>query len=504
MNARTCDNWLHIIEQALNANQLVQAQQEAMTALTVFPEESALWVALGSIYSQQGAFTEAIQAFEHAIAINPHPTAFFALGSLYQQQNKLEHAEQAYLSALQRDPQNEAAYYNLALLYQDTQQYTLAFNCYEQSLCLNPSHLAACWNYASLLFARGHYKKAAHYYQHAFMLAPHEPDLARNYSSVLYLLGQFETIIEILTPFLTSHPEESEIYYALGLAYYHLDQLEPARLFLQQTLVRNPHRLEAYSNLNDIYARLQEFAQAQAYGQQALIRKDQRVCARITPASLPQDILHTVAQKKKIISFSLWGEAPTYTRGAIENAQCASQFYPGWTCRFYCDQSVPENIRETLITAGAEVILMPPAQHYEGLFWRFHVACDPTVGYFLCRDCDSRLNLREQAAVAAWLASGQAFHIMRDALIHSELILAGMWGGIANCLPTFSHDMTTFLAQHPPHRWMDQVFLREYLWPRIKTNCFIHDAYFAPLFGAHPFPESVRHLPPVGEGFKCS
>ena len=31
---------------------------------------------------------------------------------------------------------------------------------------------------------------------------------------------------------------------------------------------------------------------------------------------------------KKVISFSLWGKNPTYTIGAIKNAELASQFYP--------------------------------------------------------------------------------------------------------------------------------------------------------------------------------
>jgi len=34
--------------------------------------------------------------------------------------------------------------------------------------------------------------------------------------------------------------------------------------------------------------------------------------------------------KKKIISFSLWGDKPMYTIGAIKNAKLAEEIYPGW------------------------------------------------------------------------------------------------------------------------------------------------------------------------------
>ena len=47
---------------------------------------------------------------------------------------------------------------------------------------------------------------------------------------------------------------------------------------------------------------------------------------------------------KKIISFSLWGDNPKYTIGAINNAKLSQSIYPDWICRFYCGKSVPEEI----------------------------------------------------------------------------------------------------------------------------------------------------------------
>lgn len=69
------------------------------------------------------------------------------------------------------------------------------------------------------------------------------------------------------------------------------------------------------------------------------------------------------------------------------------------------------------------------------LFWCFLVSDDPTVSHFLCRDAFSRLNSREKAAVDAWIASGLPFHAMRDHIMHTDPMLAGMWGGLAGVLP---------------------------------------------------------------------
>jgi len=39
---------------------------------------------------------------------------------------------------------------------------------------------------------------------------------------------------------------------------------------------------------------------------------------------------------KKIVAFSLWGNNPKYTVGAVRNAELTPSIYPGWTARFYC------------------------------------------------------------------------------------------------------------------------------------------------------------------------
>ncbi len=62
---------------------------------------------------------------------------------------------------------------------------------------------------------------------------------------------------------------------------------------------------------------------------------------------------------KTIIAFSLWGDNPTYTAGAIKNADLALEIYPGWVCRYYVGKSVPKDIVCTLIgRANTEVFVM--------------------------------------------------------------------------------------------------------------------------------------------------
>jgi hypothetical protein len=90
-------------------------------------------------------------------------------------------------------------------------------------------------------------------------------------------------------------------------------------------------------------------------------------------------------KKKKVISFGLYGAAPKYTFGALRNVELAKIFYPGWVCRFYSDKSVPQPVIDRLKEEGAEVVLVDTlglGGGIGGMFWRFLVADDPTVGSF--------------------------------------------------------------------------------------------------------------------------
>lgn len=198
-----------------------------------------------------------------------------------------------------------------------------------------------------------------------------------------------------------------------------------------------------------------------------------------------EKIFNPSKPKRNVICFSLWGNLPAYVTGAILNARIASAIYPGWTCRFYCDPNVPSDALEQLRLSGAQVIMMPgPDLARLRNMWRFFASDDPEVDFFLCRDTDSRLNVKEAIAVDLWLKSGKPFHVIRDHLYHTELMLAGMWGGMAGVLP----DQRRLIdAKHGSsfYHFGDQAYLARYVWPLICDHVVQHDKYYA-FHGAAP------------------
>lgn len=178
----------------------------------------------------------------------------------------------------------------------------------------------------------------------------------------------------------------------------------------------------------------------------------------------------------KIISFSLWGQDPKYTIGAIRNAELAPEIYPGWTCRFYTGEDVTDEIKSKLLDLKSEVIEMGGAD-WNGMFWRFFAAENADI--MISRDTDSRLGEREKAAVDEWLASDKDFHIMRDHPYHKTEILGGMWGcrnGILKGIRAMISDYDT--REFNNKYQVDQNFLREEIYPLVLHKAMVHDEYF--------------------------
>jgi hypothetical protein len=196
---------------------------------------------------------------------------------------------------------------------------------------------------------------------------------------------------------------------------------------------------------------------------------------------------------ENVIAYSLFGASPRYCEPAVMNAVVAQELFKGWTCRVYLDDSVPEHVQRRLTQAGADIVRMDGnasdnSRSVHPLMWRFLVVDDPSVKRFLLRDADALLSEREHAAVQAWVDSPFYFHHIRDYFTHTELILAGLWGGCTGVVRNVVQSMQDFARKNESSgRFIDQHFLREHVWPTLRKSVLCHDE----LFGFHdgqPFP----------------
>lgn len=166
---------------------------------------------------------------------------------------------------------------------------------------------------------------------------------------------------------------------------------------------------------------------------------------------------------KKIISFSLWGNNPIYTFGAIENVYLAQEIFPDWTVRIYY-KNIPIGIKKELEKCNnCELILINNKNYDYGTnaMMRFKVLFDRTIDIFIIRDTDSRLCIEDKQYIDIWEKSNFDFYSLQDNPI-SQLnffLQGGMWGGKKKF---FDNNETINLLENEFNDWIENKICKSY------------------------------------------
>lgn len=253
--------------------------------------------------------------------------------------------------------------------------------------------------------------------------------------------------------------------------------------------------------LTEAHARIGRIDLAVTHGRRALEAKDRKFgsaapIVRVPSGAVP--VFNPNNPDENVIAYCLWGNQPRYHVPLLENARIRAHLFPAWRIRVYHDSTVDPSYLSLLRERGVDLRVMslpPDVPAHRKLLWRFDVASDPAVRRFLCRDADSLLTVKERVAVDAWLLSDFPFHAMRDWYSHTDLLLAGMWGGVGGILPPVQDLVAAWRGWRVEHDHVDQDLLSETVWPIVRGHVLIHDSVFAPCLGSVPFPP-FGHLPP--------
>jgi len=227
---------------------------------------------------------------------------------------------------------------------------------------------------------------------------------------------------------------------------------------------------------------------------------------------------------QKVVGFTFYeptpeenakGEDKTFRKffeGILENYRLIQKMYgSSWTVRVYyqvdykggqnstvmkqlCDLTCSESNLDLCDASenprlGNATILYP-------LLWRFLPVLDVNVDLFLSRDLDSRISVREVAAVHEFIQSDYLMHVMRDHPAHAAYMMGGTWGAKVNqmrnrFLDAFKKlfkDAIAYVAREEGGGW-DQIALVRYIWPWSKKVALSHDSYTCHKFArTSPFP----------------
>ena len=296
----------------------------------------------------------------------------------------------------------------------------------------------------------------------------------------LFFINDFLSACTIFQQASDLYPDDNEILLNLAISQSKIGKHKESIKPLSKILRANPKNFTAWDAIAYSYYKIGEHEKAIKAGTNSLRIKEKNSGVVDKDWKIPQiDKQQFTQNKKNVISFSLWGNHERYIYGALRNLLLAPDLFPNWEIWIYTDSSVPKPFLDIFKHLGAKIIEEKDKQNeQQKLTWRFKVVNHSEVGFFLIRDIDSVFSLRECRAVEEWLASDDWFHVIRDWWTHTDLILAGMWGGVAGVLP----DLTALNQNYVPEAVntpnIDQWFLRDCVWHYIKQSCLVHDRLF--------------------------
>jgi tetratricopeptide (TPR) repeat protein len=246
--------------------------------------------------------------------------------------------------------------------------------------------------------------------------------------------------------------------------------------------------------LCDALHRLGRFEEATQAGRAALEAKDRLFGGRDPLVPMPTEPpppFDPSNPAENVIAYSLWGNDPRYQETLSESVRLLPHLFPAWSIRVYYDTTVDHHYVTDLGRRGVQLrqmILPPGLPAHRRLLWRFEAIADPSVRRFLIRDADALLNVKERVAVDAWTQSDCRFHAMRDWYTHTDLIMAGTWGGIGNILPSPTELLRSSTGWRISNEHIDQDILTDTVWPTIRHSILIHDSIFTGTLRSVPFP----------------
>lgn len=302
--------------------------------------------------------------------------------------------------------------------------------------------------------------------------------------------GRYDKGLALCLNILRKSPNDSVALTNAAVCCVKLHQFERAMGYAVRAHGIDPENLQALDAISHAAGSLGRTEDVRRYGRSALEARDRRFGIEL-PDALPMRSGREGA-RRRIISFSLFGADARYCEPAFLNVLEQPSRYPGWTCRFYIDDTVPDPVRKRLESAGAELVEVDATlKRWPGPMWRFAAYDDPDMERVIFRDADSVISEREAEAVSAWVESGRRFHVMRDGPTHTELILAGLWGVTSGALPSMADQVAKFLKRPlQSDHFADQYFLREFVWPFARKDVLQHDSQFG--FGEYEgFPQGL-------------
>lgn len=464
------------------AGRLAEAQTLYNHILDADPDQPDALHYLGVLAGQLGEHTVGLRLLDRALMLRPDAADMHASRAYIRRALAHTPAEAApaiadYRRAIALRPDFSEAWTDMAAPLRMSGDTNGAIAALERALAANPDLAAAAERLSPLLRERGRLSvesgnilAALPPLGRALALSPLDADIAFYYGNALYAAGLREDALGAYRRALAILPDFPTAAFNLGIALGSVGRVAESALALEQAARLDPRHTDAMDALTVALGVLGLAEVGAAWAEHALTLKD-RTAVEQAPALPPLPAApRGVADRRRrdLVVIGLWGDRPADLDGALATARRLPTLLPGWGCRVHHDGSPPPATLAALAEAGAELVGMAPGSGPpRGAYWPLSASDAPDIAHFLTRDAADPLMGDDAAAVAAWVASGRPFLVLRRDRLDTELIRPGRWGGHAGLLP----DTTALIERYAGHETGAAAtgrFLRRIVWPLVR------------------------------------
>ncbi len=297
VNAYMAEHWLYIpsiglfILIALGLCQLYQ--NKAYRGLAVTLSVGILFLYGGLTVRQNQHWQDPITFYRYTLQYAPQSTRVHNnLGSVYMEQGDYTEAEQYIRRAIALDPSYANAYNNLGMIYDHRGSKKDAAKYYQKAIALDAKHIDAMNNLAVHYVTEGKVEKAIALFNKVIELNPTIVDVHMNLCVVYGQQGQKDKAIFACKQAIIQDPTLTLAYNNMGAALSDLGKKEEAIRVYRKSLKINSKDFYVYNNVGSIYVELKDYEKAASFYEQAL---------QINPQyQMAKDNLRIVSSLKKV------------------------------------------------------------------------------------------------------------------------------------------------------------------------------------------------------------
>ncbi len=263
MPTRSALSYASEAEELYLQGKLTEAIVAYEQAIALDPDDVLLYIPLARLLALEGRAAEALQRAKQAVEMAPENVrAWAVLGMAYDWNGDVPEAIDACKHAIELDPTYAEGYAYLAEAYADAVRWAEATEAAQTALQLDDRSVDAHRNYGYILERQGNYWGALEAYERALEIHPNLAYIhiaaGKNYGA----LGDFDAATRSFRRAIEVDPDNVEAYYILGRAYYDIGEYEQAETYLKQAIEVDPEFGLALGHLAFTYWRRRNYEEA--------------------------------------------------------------------------------------------------------------------------------------------------------------------------------------------------------------------------------------------------